>query len=224
MSECADNQPGKHVRCSTPEQVERRRDEILDAAGTVFAANGYRQTDVQVVADQLQVGKGTIYRYFSTKEGLFLAAVDRAMRSLRESVHAAVEPWTDPLDQLAAAVRGYLAFFDENLAVVELLMQERAEFHERGKPTYFEYRDTADAEWEPILRELMQAGRVRSMPIPRIQAALSDTLYGAIFTNVFAGRRKSFEAQADDILDVLLQGILTECERSRLPERAGDER
>jgi len=214
----------KISRCSTPEQVIQRRHQIMDVAAAVFAARGYRQTDVQVVADKLNVGKGTIYRYFSTKEGLFLAAVDHAMQSLREAIHQAIEPWDDPLDQIAAAVRGYLAFFDQHLEVVELLMQERAEFHDRKKPTYFEYQDAAQSEWDPILEQLVAENRVRSMPVSRIHDVLSDTLYGAIFTNVFAGRRKSFEAQADDVLDVLFHGLLTDAERARLPQRPGDKR
>src|SRR5699024_4707587 len=44
----------------------RRRTEILDAAATQFARNGFAATDVQVIADQLGIGKGTVYRYFRT--------------------------------------------------------------------------------------------------------------------------------------------------------------
>jgi AcrR family transcriptional regulator len=47
--------------------VRRRREEILAAATRIFAQLGYRNTDVQIVADQLKVGKGTVYRYFPSK-------------------------------------------------------------------------------------------------------------------------------------------------------------
>ena len=70
-----------------------RREQILDAAAEVFAQHGYRNTDVQFVADALQVGKGTVYRYFPSKEALFLAAVDRGMRRLTERFQARVHPW-----------------------------------------------------------------------------------------------------------------------------------
>jgi hypothetical protein len=39
---------------------------------------------------------------------------------------------------------------------------------------------------------------------------LGDVLYGAILTNHFSGRQKAFEAQAQDVLDVFFNGILTE--------------
>ena len=59
-----------------------RREEILDAAARLFARHGYPETDTQLLADELGVGKGTLYRYFASKEELFFAAVDRAMEAI----------------------------------------------------------------------------------------------------------------------------------------------
>ena len=71
------------------ELQERRRAEILDTATAVFAENGFAAADVQEIADKTGVGKGTIYRYFPSKEELFLAAVDHGMRNLKLAVDAA---------------------------------------------------------------------------------------------------------------------------------------
>src|SRR5437867_4688042 len=59
-----------------------RQEEILEAAARLFAQHGYADTDTQLLADELGVGKGTLYRYFASKQDLFLAAVDRVMREL----------------------------------------------------------------------------------------------------------------------------------------------
>src|SRR4051794_29220948 len=91
--------------------VERRREEILDTAAVVFARHGYPNTDVQFVADELGLAKGTIYRYFPSKQELFLAAVDRGVRLLWQTVDAAFDASADPLDQVAACVRAYLRYF-----------------------------------------------------------------------------------------------------------------
>ena len=45
-----------------------RTDEILDTAATIFAQHGYHDTEMQLIADALEVGKGTIYRYFPSKQ------------------------------------------------------------------------------------------------------------------------------------------------------------
>src|SRR5262245_13954527 len=122
-----------------PELRDRRCEEILDAAVKLFARHGYSGTDTQVLADELGVGKGTVYRYFSSKERLFLAAVDRCMRRLRQAVDERIAGIDEPLEQIAEAVRAYLTFVAENPDFVELLIQERAHFKDRKKPTYFEH-------------------------------------------------------------------------------------
>jgi AcrR family transcriptional regulator len=190
-----------------------RREQILDAAVELFAKHGYADADTQLLADKLGVGKGTLYRYFASKEEVFLAAADRVMRRLRETIDERINGIDDPLDRIAVAIRAYLAFFAEHPDYVELLMQERAQFKDRKKPTYFLHRETNVERWRDLYRGLIAEGRVRNMPVERITDVMSDLCYGTMFTNYFAGQRKPFEAQAEDILDVVFHGILSESER-----------
>ncbi len=192
-----------------------RRDEILDAATALFAERGYSETDTQTLADHLKVGKGTIYRYFPSKRELFLATVDRVMRRLRETVDASVEEHADPLVQLEQSIRTYLAFFAEHPEFVELLIQERASFKDRKKPTYFEHRERNVVPWRDLFRALIAQGRVRDVPVDRIIDVIVNAAYGTMFTNYFTGPSKPFEEQARDILDILYHGILLDPQRPR---------
>src|SRR2546428_9849790 len=88
----------------------RRREQILDAAARLFAKHGYAEADTQLLADELGVGKGTIYRYFPSKKELFLAAADRVMRQLRQRIDANIKDVADPLDRIAVAIRTFLGF------------------------------------------------------------------------------------------------------------------
>jgi AcrR family transcriptional regulator len=201
-------------------RCERRREEILEAAARVFAAHGYADGDTQVLADTLRVGKGTLYRYFPSKEALFLAAVDRLMQQLVEHVQAAAAAAADPLERVGVAVRAFLGFCAERPEFVELLIQERAVFKDRKKPTFIEHRERNVERWRALYRGLIADGRVRDMPVERITNVLSDLLYGTIFTNHFAGRREPADVQARNILDVVFHGILSEEERRRHPPSA----
>ena len=66
-------------RPADEEGKARRRGEILDAAGRVFAQRGYPGTDMQAVADTAGVAKGTIYLYFPNKEELFREVIRRTI-------------------------------------------------------------------------------------------------------------------------------------------------
>jgi AcrR family transcriptional regulator len=194
---------------------ERRREEILDAAIQLFAEHGYADADTQLLSDLLRVGKGTIYRYFPSKQELFLAAVDRVMVRLRACIDGSIEAIADPLERLARAIHAYLTFFVEHPEYVELFMQERAQFKDRKKPTYFQHREANVSCWHEVFRGLIRDGRVRDMPVERITDVMGDLIYGTMFTNYFAGRRRSPVEQAQEILDIVFHGILTERERKR---------
>ena len=201
--------------------VALRRQQILDAAAPVFAQHGYGNTDVQFVADALQVGKGTVYRYFPSKEALFLAAVDRGMQRLTERFAAEVYTIAEPLERMEHALRVYLDFFREHPEYVELLILERAEFRDRKKPTYFEHRDAQMHRWHELFRNLIAEGRMRDVPVERTAEVLNDLVYGTMFTNYFAARDEPIEAQAEQILDLVFHGILSDAERKKRKCRRG---
>ncbi|MFO0929534.1 MAG: TetR/AcrR family transcriptional regulator [Gemmataceae bacterium] len=131
----------KRGRPCDEESRARKRVDLLTSAAQQFARRGYPGTDMQAIADAAGVAKGTLYLYFTSKEELFLAAVDQGLRDLQAYIDAAIEPIADPLDRIAEAVRAYLRFFKDRPEQVELLIQERAEFRDRKRPTYFEHRD-----------------------------------------------------------------------------------
>jgi AcrR family transcriptional regulator len=205
----------KRSRASAAQLWASRSEQILEAAARLFAKHGYAETDTQLLADELGVGKGTLYRYFPSKRDLFLAAADRVMTMLRQRVDAAIAGIDEPFERISVAIRTYLTFFGDHPEFVELLMQERAQFKDRDKPTYFEHREQNIEPWRALYRSLIADGRIRDMPVERILDVMSAACYGTMFTNYFTGRQKTPEAQAEEILDVVFNGILSDGERPR---------
>ncbi|MGN9836545.1 TetR/AcrR family transcriptional regulator [Nonomuraea sp. H19] len=75
-----------------------RADRILDAAGELILRHGYRKVTVEDIAVRAEVGKGTIYLHWRTKDELFEALL------LRESIEV-VEEFTAMLRRDPAQVR-----------------------------------------------------------------------------------------------------------------------
>lgn len=202
--------------------ASHRREEILEAATRLFAAHGYADTDTQLLADELHVGKGTLYRYFPSKRELFLAAADRSMRKLCEHIDASIAQIESVPERIAQVVRSYLGFMAEHPEFVELLIQERAQFKDRKQHTYFEHREANRERLRSLYRSYIAAGQIRDMPVDRILDVLGDLLYGTMFTNYFSGRQRSVEEQTQDILDVIFHGILNDPRRGE-PRRGEGE-
>lgn len=211
----------KPGRPKDPDREARRKAEILDAAAAVFAADGFATADVQVIADRIGVGKGTVYRYFPTKQDLFLAAVDRGLQDLTGRIDAILDDPAgdplDPLDQLAAAVRTYLTFFHERPEMVELFIQERAAFRDRHTPLYFAQQGEKHANCREVsfVTNLTTDGRFRAVEPEQFIAVVGDLLYGTVVSNHLSGRPAEPAAQAKAILDVVLNGVLSDAERKR---------
>ena len=84
-------------RSSTAETAPRRRRkdarpaELVAAGLQEFARNGYAATRLEDVARRAGVAKGTIYRYFTDKEALFLAAVRTEIAPVFENFAGSID-------------------------------------------------------------------------------------------------------------------------------------
>jgi AcrR family transcriptional regulator len=60
-------------------RTEAKRQLIIDTAMKAFAENGYQGARVEDIASELTIAKGSVFQYFGTKEGLFLATYRKAL-------------------------------------------------------------------------------------------------------------------------------------------------
>jgi AcrR family transcriptional regulator len=87
-------------RLATLSGEERRTDAILDAAYDVFSTKGYQNATVDDIAQQAGVSKGTCYQYFTGKEEIFVATMERTLDVLLAEADAAAGNETDALARL----------------------------------------------------------------------------------------------------------------------------
>lgn len=190
--------------------LEERKEEILAAATELFARKGYANTDIEILAGVLGIGKGTIYRAFPSKQDLFFAALTRGLNRMSAFIASQSSESTPAIERLENGVRGYLRFFDQNPDLIELFIQERAVFRDRPHSTYFEHRRTNVSRWATFMSSLMQDGLVRQMPAAWLVETLNQLLYGQIFLHRYGSEPASaLESRCDDILTVFFTGILT---------------
>ncbi len=57
-------------------RIERRREEILEAAAQVFADKGYAGTTTRDIAESVDMGESTLYNYFHNKRDILLAIIE----------------------------------------------------------------------------------------------------------------------------------------------------
>ncbi len=199
--------------CTSPDRRAERRQAIIATAARLFAREGYANCEMELVATELGVAKGTLYLYFKSKEELFYACVDYGMRELQAAVQAGAELKTEPFERISEAIRAYLRFFDDHPEQVELLIQERAFFRDRQQPTYFTHREASRARWRVVWAQLLEDGRLRGdLKVEQILDFVGNLVYGTMFTNHFLGRSSS--DQHATIMDIFFRGVWSDQQRS----------
>jgi AcrR family transcriptional regulator len=103
---------------------------ILEVARQQFVANGYAGASLDQIAAEAGSGKQTLYRHFSSKEGLFLAVIGSEMARLNEIAAAAEANADEPLQALRQCGRMLFEFAldDGMISLSRILIAEAARF------------------------------------------------------------------------------------------------
>ena len=115
---------------------ERREQDILTAALELCATPRWESVTVEQIAERAEVGKGTVYKHFSSKDELLFRLMMRFYRGLLRMLHDEI-PEGDPPAQLRAAFGRALRYHidhGEYRYVVEYC--ERIDFKLRAQPAW----------------------------------------------------------------------------------------
>lgn len=101
---------------------------ILEAARRVLIARGAEGASIDAIADEAGVGKGTVFRRFGDRSGLFQALSDEHFRAFQDAFVIGpppLGPGAPPGERLAAFLDGLLDLYDSNLELTLALEKDR---------------------------------------------------------------------------------------------------
>jgi AcrR family transcriptional regulator len=101
---------------------------ILEAAVRVLAERGAEGTSIDAVACEAGVGKGTIFRRFGDRSGLFQALLDEHLRTFQDAFlfgPPPLGPGAPAGERLAAFLDGLLDLLDDQLELTLALERDR---------------------------------------------------------------------------------------------------
>ena len=89
---------------------EKRKYEILDAAEELFNTKGYEKATINDILDIVNIGKGTLYYYYKSKEEILNAIIQRKNE---EGIESAKQIATD--ERMTAHEKLFLIMFSQNV-------------------------------------------------------------------------------------------------------------
>ena len=88
----------------------------LDAAVTVFAEKGFRETSMDAIAAAADISKPMLYLYYGSKDELFAACLSREGGRFIEAMTTGFDPRLRQRDQARTVIYEFLRFVDANRA------------------------------------------------------------------------------------------------------------
>jgi TetR/AcrR family transcriptional regulator len=114
-------------RSSDPVRV---REKILKQATEEFARIGFEGARVDRIAERCRLSKNMLYYYFKSKEGLFVAALERMYQELRDRQKDLSVRASDPVVAMEQLVHHTFFAFKDNPSAIRLMNEENKH---RGK-------------------------------------------------------------------------------------------
>jgi AcrR family transcriptional regulator len=106
----------------------RNRAVLVTTARDMLAEVGIDKITMDALAERSGLGKGTVFRRFGTRSGIFLALLDESERAFQDRVLSGpppLGPGAEPLDRLAAFGRARLRFLLENREIARAALDSR---------------------------------------------------------------------------------------------------
>lgn len=207
---------GLHER--REKEKDSRRKLILKSARALFFARGFKNVTVERIAKVSELGKGSIYLYFNSKEDIYAQILLNDIDKFHQQVSALFDKKKSAADLLFEFSYFYVDFFLNDPELFRILMTYMLHTNhmnlseDQDKRIIISMRKTIDA-----ISKIFQAG-IDSKEFParinlqRNQFSIWGMLNGIISLHIFSGaedkRRERIRLAVKSTLEIYVKGLM----------------
>lgn len=151
---------------------------ILSTATEEFAQCGYEKANINVIADKAGVSIGSLYRYFSSKEDLFLKTVHEGTLFLSSTLEPIISSDQPILEKLRSIIHVIQTTSREHQSLIKLYSEMTSVGNRALAQRLSNEIETISAEaYARLLKDGQDRGEVRKDMDPRLGAFFLDNLF-----------------------------------------------
>lgn len=117
-----------HLSKRKKRERERRINEIIGVAEKIFFLKGFNKTTMEDIAEELELTKPALYRYFKSKDDLYFAVVLRGTNILDKMMMDAVASKKTGIEKIYATGVAFCKFYKNYPNYCRLLIHARSMF------------------------------------------------------------------------------------------------
>ena len=189
-------------------KLKEARSKILEAALDEFSEKGYHASTIDSIAERAGIAKGTVYRYFNTKEQLFNALKDDTISEFVELARKDLSREEDVVKIIESIIKMYLSFFEKNSAFFKVITQEYKDF---GREFSEKFINGLILALPGLKRRCWKASRngfLKQMNYFTVFYGIIGFLNGVIQKWLHEGAEGSLIGEIDTVKEVLFYGFV----------------
>jgi AcrR family transcriptional regulator len=182
---------------------QERRQKILAAATELFGANPYDTVQMRDVAARAEVGKPTLYRYFPSKEELFLEVFKSGLDRLDSEVAAILKDGEQPVRSMERLLEALLNALGGQVAALRMLTDDQSAVMRRWRNEFRRRRRPFVEAARTILEEGIASGEFRPVDLEAVPSMLIGLVRGGLIGTDRLPRERFAAAMIDLVVHAL---------------------
>lgn len=156
---------------------EERKEKILKVGIEEFSSNGYENANINIIAKKAGISIGLMYKYFSTKEDLFITCVQRGMEILENAVDEIINGDDKLLVKAEKLIRTTCTLSKKNAIYIKLYNEiASGKSHDMAQILAQEIEGGTSKKYVKAITDAMKKGDIRQDLDPRMFAFFLDNL------------------------------------------------
>ena len=186
---------------------QERRQKILGAAAELFGTQPYDNVQMRDVAARAEVGKPTLYRYFPSKEELFLEVFKSGLDRLETEIAAILDAQEQPRRALERLLRALLGALGGQVAALRLLTDDQSTVMRRWRNEFRRRRRLIVDATRRILEAGVASGEFRTVDLETVPSMVIGIVRGGLIGTHGVPHDRFASAMLDLVTHALLAKI-----------------
>lgn len=156
------------------------RDDIVAAAGRMFADQGYHGTSMRDLGRELGLLGSSLYSHIDSKEDLLVEVVDEGARLFLDSAERAMNVDGGAPERLSALVSGHVDVVLDNLDVVRTYLNEARMLDNSHRSRVVAARDQYEAKFREVISQGINDGDFPPETDPKLASIFTLSILNAL--------------------------------------------
>jgi len=184
-----------------------KKTDILLSAVKVFGRDGFHKAKVSDIAAEANIGKGTIYEYFSSKKSLFEEMIQFCIDEYFNEANKFIEKRINPIEKLKKYILIEKKMIVKYGDLANIFVQEADKIGKEVKNIVLSSRNKKIFQIQKIIDEGIENGIFKKVDSRAAALTFIGATHQILIDSLVFGYCKDEELRIDTLMDLFLNGI-----------------